>query len=67
MFHMTFVHKLLSLIDCQGDLRGKFSKHIFKNLLIRNQKEGGAETLRTCIWHDPLLCLCFLWLDLKFQ
>ena len=41
----------LILIGCWGPKKGKFSKTIFKNLLLRNCLLYEADTLHTCSWH----------------
>ena len=41
-------------------MKGKFSKKIFKILLLRNRKEDKAETWHACIGHCPLQKLCFI-------
>ena len=33
---------------------------MFKNLLLRNHKGDEAETWHTCLGHEPLQKLCFL-------
>ena len=57
---MWILSKSLNLIGCHGNIKGKFSKKILKNLLLRRCKGNEAETLHTCSWHKPLPKLCFL-------
>ena len=43
--------KSLILIGDHGNQKAKFSKKIFKNLLLRSRKGDEAETLHKCSWH----------------
>ena len=44
--HMNFVQ--IADFDCHGNRKTKFSKKIFKILLLRSHKGDEAETLRKC-------------------
>ena len=44
---MNFV-QIADLIGCHGNIKGKFSNKIFKNLLLRIRKGDEVETLHTC-------------------
>ena len=56
---IRILSKLLILIGCHGNRNVKFSKKIFKNLLVRSHKEGEAETLRKCLCYYALhMCVC---------
>ena len=46
-------------LDKNSGFYGNFRK-LFNILLLRNRKEGEAETWHTCIGHCPLQKLCFL-------
>ena len=47
MFHITFVQ--IGVFDwLSGRLKGSIFVKMFKNLLLRNQKENEAETWHTC-------------------
>ena len=41
--------KSLYSFGCFSNVKGKFSKKIFKNLLLRSCKADDAETLHTCL------------------
>ena len=41
--------KSLYSFGCYGNVKGKFSKKIFKNFLLRSCKADEAETLHTCL------------------
>ena len=51
---IPLLSKWLNLIGWRGDIKGKFSKKIFKILLLRNCKEDEADNWHTCIGHCPL-------------
>ena len=55
-----FLSKSLILIGCHGNRNVKFSKEIFKNLLLRSHKGDEAETLHKYLCYYPLHKLCFL-------
>ena len=55
---IRLLSKSLNLIGCQGDIKGRFSKKIFK-IRLRNRDEDEAETRHTCKGHCPLQKLCF--------
>ena len=57
---MNFVQTLI-LIGCHDNRNVKFSKKIFKNLLLWSHKGDEAETLHKCLCYYPLYKLCF-WL-----
>ena len=59
---MNFVQMMKSfiLIGCHGNRNIKFSKKIFKNLLLRSHKWDEAETLHKCLCYYPLHKLCIL-------
>ena len=59
MFHTTFVQ--IGEFDWLS-VRQKESIFVkmFKNLFLRNRKGDEAETWHTCLGHEPLLKLCFL-------
>ena len=40
--------------------KGSIFVKMFKNLLLRNHKGDEAETWHTCLGHEPLQKLCFL-------
>ena len=47
------------LIGCHGNQNVKFSKKIFRNILLRSHKGDKAETLHKCLCYYPLHKLCF--------
>ena len=51
--------KSLILNGCHGNQNVKFSKKIFKNLLLRSLKRDEAETLHKCLCYYALHKLCF--------
>ena len=51
--------KSLILIGCHDNRNVKFSKKIFKNLLLRSHKGDKAETLHKCLCYYALHKLCF--------
>ena len=58
MFHITFVQ--IGVFDwLSGRQKGSIFVKMFKNLLLRNNKEDVAETWHTCLGHYPLQKLCF--------
>ena len=48
----------LILIGFHGNRNVKFSRKIFKNLLLRSHKGDEAETLHKCLCYYPLHNLC---------
>ena len=56
---IRLLSKSIILIGWRCNIKGKFSKKIFKNLLLWNHKEDEAETWHTCLAHYPLQKLCF--------
>ena len=57
---LSHTYLTLNLIGLRGDIKGKFSKKIFKILLLRNCKEYEAENWHTCFGHCPLQKLLLL-------
>ena len=58
MFHITFVQ--IGVFDwLSGRQKATIFIKMFKNLLLRNHMEDGAETWHTSLGHHPLQKLCF--------
>ena len=59
MFHIIFVQ--IGVFDwLSGRQKATIFIKMFKNLLLRNHMEDGAETWHTCLGHHPLQKVCFL-------
>ena len=59
MFHITFVQ--IGEVDwLSGRQKATIFIKMFKNLLLINHMEEGAETWHTCLEHYPLQKLCIL-------
>ena len=53
MFHITFVQ--IGVFDWLSRwTKASIFIKMFKNLLLRNHMEDEAETLHTCLGHNPL-------------
>ena len=58
MFHIPFVQ--IGVFDwLSGWQKGPIFVKMFKNLLLKNNKEDEAKTWHTCLGHYPLQKLCF--------
>ena len=62
--------KSLFLIGCHANRKAKFSKKIFKKLLLRSHKGDEAESLHKCLCYYPphkLYILLLLRIDLSWE